>query len=248
MNSNGNVTNPTLPPPPSPPPPVSAKQDKISAARCLPTVATYNLRSLLPKIGCLTTDVLERKIDCRFLTEIWGHEDNSTHQFEIEKLLELHGLKYISTSRKPNRKGVCYGGAAILVNLEKFSCEKLPVAIPQNIEAVWGMLRPKNPGAKFKKIIVCLFYSPPNKQRNSKMADHIVGTLHMLAAKHPSSAIILGADNNYRQGVILDIIVMNTFPFYNSPFIVPPVQPDDPAKAKPSDHSVPVCVPPHRQV
>lgn len=194
LNSNGNVTNPTLHPPPSPPPPVSAKQDKISAARCLPTVATYNLRSLLPKIGCLTTDVLERKIDCGFLTEIWEHEDNSTHQFEIEKLLELHGLKYISTSRKPNRKGVCYGGAAILVNLEKFSCEKLPVAIPQNIEAVWGMLRPKNPGAKFKKIIVCSFYSPPNKQRNSKMADHIVGTLHMLAAKHPGSAIILGAD------------------------------------------------------
>ena len=173
-------------------------------------------------------------------------------------------MKYISTSRKPNRKGVCYGGAAILVNLEKFSCEKLPVAIPQNIEAVWGILRPKNPGAKFKKIMVCSFYSPPNKQRNSKMADHIVGTLHMLAATHPGSAIILGADKNYmdirpilncglrlrqcvdkptRQGVILDIIVMNTFPFYNSPFIVPPVQPDDPTKAKLSDHSVPVCVP-----
>ena len=230
----------------------------------LTVVATYNLRSLLPKIGSLTTDILERKIDCGFLSEIWEQDDNKNHQFEIEKLLELHGLKYLSTTRKPNSKGVSYGGAAILVNLEKFSCERIPVQIPQNLEVVWGLLRPKNPGAKFKKIIVCSFYSPPNKQRNSKMADHIVGTLHMLATQHPGSAIILGADKNYmdirpllncglrlrncvdkptRQGAILDIILMNTFPYYSSVTIVPPIQPDDPNKGKPSDHSVPVCVP-----
>ena len=251
-------------PPPQSPPPVSDKQDKITAARCLPKVATYNLRSLLPKIVSLSTDILERKIDCSFLSEIWEQVDNINHQFEIEKLLELNGLKYISTSRKPSRNGVSYGGAAIIVNLEKFSCEKIPVHIPQNIEAVWCLLRPKNPGASFKKIIVCSFYSPPNKRRNSKMADHIVGTLQMLAAKHPGSAIILGADKNdmdirpilncglrlrqcvdkpTRQGVILDIIIMNTFPFYNTPIIVPPIQPDDPRKGKPSDHSVPVCAP-----
>ena len=159
-----------IPPPPPPPLPVPDKQDKISAAGCLPTIATYNLRSLLPKIGNLTTDILERKIDCGFLQEIWEQEDNVNHQFEIEKLLELHGLKYISTTRKPNSKGVSYGGAALLVNLNKFSCEKLPIHIPQNLEAVWGLLRPKNPGARFKKIIVCSFYSPPNKQRNYSMS------------------------------------------------------------------------------
>jgi hypothetical protein len=187
---DGNVTNLSdvnipdnsiYPPHPPPPQPVSDKPDRISAARCLPVVATYNLRSLLPNIGSLTTDILERKIDCGFLSEIWEQDDNKNHQFEIETLLELHGLKYLSTTRKPNSKGVSYGGAAILVNLEKFSCEKVPVQIPQNLEVLWGLLRPKNAGTKFKKIIVCSFYSPPNKQRNSKMADHIVGTLHMLA-------------------------------------------------------------------
>ena len=144
--------------------PVSQKQDKISAALCLPTVATYNLRSMIPKIGSLTTDILERRIDCAFLTEIWENEDNQNHQFEIEKLLELHGLQYISSSRKPNSKGVAYGGAAILVNLEKFSCERIPVHTPQNLEVVWALLHPKNVSAKFKKIIVCSFYSPPNKR------------------------------------------------------------------------------------
>ena len=80
---------------------------------------------------------------------------------------------------------------------QNFLLEKLPIHIPQNLEVVWGLLRPKNPGAKFKTIIVCSFYSPPKKNKNSKMADHLVGVLHMLATKYPESGIILGADKNY---------------------------------------------------
>ena len=112
-------------------------------------MASYNLRSLLPKVESLTTDVLERSIDCGFLQEIWEAEDKKDFQLEIEKMLELHGLKYISTCRKPNKRGVAYGGAAIIANQEKFSLEKLPINIPQNMEVVWGLLRPKNPGPKF---------------------------------------------------------------------------------------------------
>ena len=65
------------------------KMDRLSAAISLPTVATYNLRSLLPKQKNLTTDVKERKVDCAFLQEIWTSEDNKNHQLETEKLLEL---------------------------------------------------------------------------------------------------------------------------------------------------------------
>ena len=243
---------------------IQAKTDKITAALSLPTVATYNCRSLFPKIESLKTDLLERKIDCGFLVEIWEQKQNAEHKFEIEKMLELNGLQYISNPRPPNKKGVSYGGAAIVVNLEKFSCEKLKISIPGNLEVVWGLLRPKNPSAKFKKIVVCSFYSPPNKNRNTKLADHIVTTLHMLSTKYPECGIILGADKNNmdirpilscglrlrqvvglstRQGAILDIIIMNLSGLYKSPVVVPPLQPDDPTKAKPSDHSVPVCVP-----
>ena len=243
---------------------IQAKIDKITAALSLPTVATYNCRSLFPKIESLKTDLLERKIDCGFLVEIWEQKQNAEQKFEIEKMLELNGLQYISNPRPPNKKGVSYGGAAIVVNLKKFSCEKLKIIIPGNLEVVWGLLRPKNPSAKFKKIVVCSFYSPPNKNRNTKLADHIVTTLHMLSTKYPECGIILGADKNNmdirpilscglrlrqvvglstRQGAILDIIIMNLSGLYKSPVVVPPLQPDDPTKAKPSDHSVPVCVP-----
>ena len=147
------------------------KPDKITAALYLPTGANYNL---FPKADSLKTDLLERNIDVGFLQEVWEQSTNSDHQFAIEKMLELSGLQYFSTTRPPNKRGVSYGGAAIVVNLEKFSCEKLKVNNPSNLEAVWGLLQSKNPTAKYKKIIVCSFYSPPNKKRNNKMADHIV--------------------------------------------------------------------------
>ena len=96
------------------------------------------------------------------------------------------------------------------------------------------------------------------------MADHIVTTLQMLSSKYPECGLILGADKNdmdirpilncglrlrqvvdkgTRNGVILDIIIMNLSGLYNSPIISPPIQPDNPNKGKPSDHSVPVCTP-----
>ena len=62
------------------------KPDKISTALSLPIVATYNCRSLFPKIESLHTDLLERNIDCGFLSEVWEQTHNSEHQIEIEKL------------------------------------------------------------------------------------------------------------------------------------------------------------------
>ena len=250
-------------PQPSQPPKVKVC-DKITAALYLPTVAAYNLRSLFPKVGNLTTDILERSIDVSFCTEIWEQEHNKEHQLEIEKLAELSGLKYLSTPRKPNSRGVSYGGAALVVNMRNFNVEKIPVNIPQNLEVVWALLKPKNKSAKFKRIIICSFYSPPSKRRNSKMADHVVSTLQMLAATYPESGIIIGGDKNYmnispvlncglrlkqcndkatRQGVILDIIITNLYPYYNSPTLAPPIQPDNPDMGKPSDHWVPICTP-----
>ena len=93
---------------------------------------------------------------------------------------------------------------------------------------------------------------------------YCVTTLQMLCAKYPECGLILGADKNYmdirpilnsrlrlrqvvdrntRQGSILDIIIMNLSCYYKSPIIAPPIKPDNPAKGKPSDHWVPVCIP-----
>ena len=123
---------------------------------------------------------MERGVSLAFLQEIWEQTDSKSHQFEIEKLLEIDGLQYISNPRPKNDKGKSYGGVAIVVNQEKFTCEKLDIKIPNNLEVVWGLVKPKNQSTKFRKIIACSFYSPPDKKKNSKLADHIMTTLHML--------------------------------------------------------------------
>ena len=49
--------------------------------------------------------MLERAVSVSFVSEIWEVSEKKEHVFEIEKLLEMHGLKYISTSRPSNKKG-----------------------------------------------------------------------------------------------------------------------------------------------
>ena len=66
---------------------------KITAAIHLPVVATYNLRSLMPKIQHLKTDIVERNVDLAFLQEVWEQSDNVDHKAEIETMLEIDGLK-----------------------------------------------------------------------------------------------------------------------------------------------------------
>ena len=61
--------------------------DRVSIALNLPVVATYNLRSLMPNIRNLRTDLLERKIDLAFLQEIWEQSENTDH-IHIQRLVQ----------------------------------------------------------------------------------------------------------------------------------------------------------------
>ena len=235
-----------------------SKCDKITSALCMPVVATYNCRSIFPKLGNLKKDILERNIQAAFCCEIWEKSENKQHQFQIENMLETDGLKYISTPRPTG-----WGGAAIIVNQEHFTLEKLNIFVPNNLEIIWGIMKPKEETARYKKIILCSFYSPPNSRKNAKMTDHIVTTLQILSTQYPDSPMILGADRNsmditpilncglrLKQCVDLPTrkdnthdIIMNCPVMYKSPVIVPPVPCDDPSAGVPSDHSVPVCYP-----
>ena len=137
--------------------------------------------------------MLERAVDVAFVSEVWEQEEKEEHAHKIEEMLELDGLHYISKSRPSSMRG---GGVAIITNLEKFSIQKLEIHIPSNLEVIWGLLKPKNTPSKYKNIVVCCFYSPPNSRKNSKLVDHLVGTLHLLSTKYPDCGIIMGADKN----------------------------------------------------
>ena len=64
-----------------------------------------------------------RDISCAMLSEVWQKANCKKQQFELEKMLNMDGIKYISTPRMTKRGG----GAAICVSLERFSLEKIEV-------------------------------------------------------------------------------------------------------------------------
>ena len=171
-------------------------------------------------------------------------------------------MKYISTPRPGAKRG---GGAAIAVRLDKFLITKLNILIPNGLEVVWGLLKPKEISGQITKIISCCFYSPPRSKKRSALVDHITLTLQNLLSIHPNAGILISGDRNsleiptllniepsLRQLVkqptkgfkILDIILSNLQRFYDEPVIVPPIQPDNLNKGSPSDHNG-VFVTPH---
>ena len=195
------------------------------------------------------------------LCEVWQKTEDKKHMNYIENMLQMEGLQYYSTTRPRGKRG---GGAAIIVNKEKFTAQKLDIQIPLKLEIFWALVKPKFEAAQMKNIIVGSFYSPPRSRLMNKLKDHIVGTLNMLTTKYPGCGIFVGGDKNKmnisallnnnlklkqivskptRKNEILDVILTNLYPYYNTPIILPPVQPDIPGQGVPSDHSVPLVVP-----
>ena len=237
------------------------RDNRIEKSLSLPVISVSNVRSLMPKIGNFKHDMIEREISVALLSEVWEKVNCKKHKSEIEKMLSAEGLKYISTPRT-NKRG---GGAAIVASLEKFTLDKLDVLVPDKLEIIWGLLRPRIIGPSIKEIIVCAFYSPPKSRKNTKLLDHILVTTQSLLTKYPNAGLVIGGDKNnlnissildgvprIRQIVtqptykakVLDIILTNLHQLYSVPIIVPPVSPDDPLHGGvPSDHRTPLAIP-----
>ena len=239
------------------PPPVRVnikKDTTLPDDSNLPILTLYNARSLFPKITTLATDIDERETDICCVTEVWEKISNKKHQMKIEEMLEMKGLKYISTPRRNGRRG---GGAAIIVNLEKFTLSKLNVKIPRVVETVWGLLKPKKIDSA-PPIIVCCFYSPPNRKKNPGLIEHLTVTLQKLTRIYVNAGLIICGDRNHIEiptflaldpaldqivteptygNKTLDIICTNLASYYNPADILPPLSPDNPLLAAPSDHN-----------
>ena len=150
------------------------RDNKTVQALTLPKLTNYNMRALFSKIGNFARDMHERESDLSFLTEVWEKAENKKHQFKLEELLEMQGIKYISTPRPGAQRG---GGAAIAVRLDKFNISKLNIPLPRSVEVVWGLLKPKVAIGSISTIIVCCFYSPPRSKKNRVLIDHLTVTL-----------------------------------------------------------------------
>ena len=89
----------------------------------LPNISVSIVRSLMPKVNNFKTDMKERNISLAMLSEIWEKSNCKKQQSEVETMLNIDGLKYVSTHRTTKRGG----GAAIIGDLKNFSLEKLEI-------------------------------------------------------------------------------------------------------------------------
>jgi hypothetical protein len=239
------------------------RNNKIEASSYLPIVGVTNFRSLAPKINNVKTDILEREIDLILCSETWQKDSNRRLNADIETMLEIDGLEFISCPRPSNKRG---GGCAVIVKREKFTVEKLHIIVPHKLEVVWCLVRPRNVTTRteFREDISCAFYSPPNYRKNGKLAEHIIFQIHHLLTKYPRAGYICGGDKNsmplgpiinalpkckqivtkntYKQRKIYDVILTNMSHLYSVPYIAPAVQPDLHGHS-PSDHDTAVAVP-----
>ena len=73
------------------------RDNKKIQALSLPKISNYNVRSFWSKISNFSLDMNERLCDASFLTEVWEKTENKKHQLKLEEMLEMRGIKYIST-------------------------------------------------------------------------------------------------------------------------------------------------------
>ena len=214
--------------------------------------------------------MLDRQCSLSFLVEIWQKSESRKHQYKIEELLELRGIKYISTPRPGNRRG---GGAAIAANTENFTLSKLNICIPHNLEVVWGILKTNTETGKINKIIVCSFYCPPRSRKKTILIDHLTFTVQSLRLLFPTAGVIISGDRNdlsierlktvdpslkqivrkeTRGSKVLTVVLTDLESFFEEPVIVKPIDIDDPEKGGvPSDHNgvvvAPISCKPHKR-
>ena len=92
---------------------VNIMNSRAEESSSLPIVAVTNFRSLSPKINNVKTDIIEREIGITLCSETWQKDSNNKLKTDIERLLELDGLQFISCPRPSTKRG---GGCAVIVN------------------------------------------------------------------------------------------------------------------------------------
>ena len=132
-----------------------------------------------------------RNIEVALCSETWEKSANKEFQKKLENIVEMKGFKMISNPRKYQRGG----GVCIIADLTKVNIQAIDVPNPDNVEAVFALVKPKIQ-SDIKEVITFAFYSPPRSRKKTKLIDHLVITIHNLLSRYPRAGIMGGGDRN----------------------------------------------------
>ena len=152
------------------------RDNKFEKCGMLPTMSVPNARSLFPKINGFIHDMNMRSISVAVISETWQKESKKSHKNEVERMLHMEGIKFISTARPGGKRG---GGCAIVANTTHYTLDQLDIPNPDKVEMCWAILRPKQAEkCVIKEHIFGSFYCPPNSRKKEKLTTHIITNAH----------------------------------------------------------------------
>ena len=240
------------------------QKNKISQALSLPVLCNMNPRSIYNKLEEFHNFVNEEEVDAIFLSESWERD-----YLQLDQVIYLED--HVVISNVSQRAGVG-GRPALIINKKKYEVLNVTntlIQIPWGVEAVWGIITPKNVAqdSKIKKIACCSLYSKPDSRKKSLLLDHISDAFNILSAKYGSGLhfVIAGDTNdlkldsilnlspNFCQIVkdftrmdppaLLDPILTTLSNFYQVPQCLEPLDSDPDKNGKKSDHRIVVAKP-----
>ena len=240
------------------------QKNKISQALSLPVLCNMNPRSIYNKLEEFHNFVNEEEVDAIFLSESWERD-----YLQLDQVINVED--HVVISNVSQRAGVG-GRPALIINKKKYevlSVTNTLIQIPWGVEAVWGIITPKNVAqdSKIKKIACCSLYSKPDSRKKSLLLDHISDAFNILSAKYGSGLhfVIAGDTNdlkldsiltlspNFCQIVkdftrmdppaLLDPILTTLSNFYQVPQCLEPLDSDPDKNGKKSDHRIVVAKP-----
>ena len=83
-----------------------------------------------------------RSISAALVSETWQRETKKKHVHEVQRMLYMEGLKFVSTPRQGGRRG---GGCGIIAVMTNHNMDQIDIPNPDKVEMCWAILRPKQP-------------------------------------------------------------------------------------------------------
>ena len=113
------------------------RDNKYEKCGMLPSVSVANVRSFFSKARNFVHDIKMRSLSLSLVSETWEKKSKKKHR--SERMLQMEGMKLISTPRPSGKRG---GGCGIIADLTHYTLDQVDVPNPDNVEMCWGILRP----------------------------------------------------------------------------------------------------------
>lgn len=189
--------------------------------------------------------------------------------FPLNQLLDKTQYKSHSFHRTVSSQSQVGGGCAVIYNGLRFEMHDTDIVVPDGIEAVWMIMKPRQKDNVFrniKQICVGSIYISPRSQYKSETIDHIIQTIHCMRAKYNNEIkFLISGDFNrtqttnildsygglqqicsiptHKKGGTLELVLTDIGNLYYPPTSSFPLQVDSDKPGTDSDHNVIILAP-----